>query len=788
MSAADPTLLRGARHRRATGRVAIVIAAFAGAIALLAGTPAAATAATTAKEPAALTVAAADSDSGLTASVTTDNAGVLATGQDLTVSVTVSNPTDSPVTTGSVSVWFDPRPMTSRGALTDWLGSADPVAGATALGEATLPLLESGTSTVVRVTVPAAAVPFGTRPDSAVFGIGATVTTGDDHTDARGSVVWSAAETGTRSSVGVVMPIVSPSTSDGLISAADLATYTAPNGVLTRDLDGLEGHSAVTLGIDPMIIASIRALGNAAPPTAVDWLSRLAILPNETFSLGYADADPTGQIQAGTTAPLAPTSFVYAIDPKDFSPTPTSIGEPVAPATTATSGGTAPTPTPTPTSGPTLPTLAGLTAWDFSLEGIAWPGDKTARAADLAPLAAAGLSTVIVSGDNTNAADLDSTPNAAVTSAGSSVVASDQRLSDALRSAISAPSDVAWNTAMGKLNAQLQLITAEGGDTRHLLIGLDRSWPSSGTQLKRTLDALFSSPWATPSTLVSVKSASPTSGLTLTDAPESQTRIDSIRALLADETSLGAFSSVLDAPETLTGRVRAQLLTLLAVSWQNPRTDWSAAVAESQKSTVKTLHSIRILPTENINLVSAQGSIPFTVSNELTGEAATIALTAAPSNSRLEIDDTATKRIPQDSRATVLVPVKAKVGNGQVVLSLRLYSPTGVPIGDPTSVTVDVHADWEGIGALILGVLLVLLFGFGIVRNILRRRRERQEGDGEAPAETADEGAVADASTTEPAETADRGAAPPADPPAPAAPAGPTAPPDPPAPEDGPRG
>jgi hypothetical protein len=76
----------------------------------------------------------------------------------------------------------------------------------------------------------------------------------------------------------------------------------------------------------------------------------------------------------------------------------------------------------------------------------------------------------------------------------------------------------------------------------------------------------------------------------------------------------------------------------------------------------------------------------------------------------------------------VLVPVKAKLGNGQVVLSLRLFSPTGVEIGSPSFVTVDVHADWEGIGALIFGILLVLLFGFGIVRNILRRRK-RGDGD-----------------------------------------------------------
>ncbi len=172
---------------------------------------------------------------------------------------------------------------------------------------------------------------------------------------------------------------------------------------------------------------------------------------------------------------------------------------------------------------------------------------------------------------------------------------------------------------------------------------------------------------------------------------------------------------------------------------------------------MKTLHAVHILPTENVNLVSAQGSIPFTVSNELPNEAVTVVLSASPSNSRLEIDQPTTKTIPQDSRATMLVPVKAKVGNGQVVLSLQLYSPTGVPIGDPSSVTVEVHADWEGIGALIFGILVVLLFGFGIVRNILRRRSHRRKGedDDETDDESTDGHAPREAGGREPGEAAD---------------------------------
>lgn len=728
MSGASPTLRRGATFRARVRRLAAALAIGAlsvtGAVAVAAPT----NAATSSPTPTAT------SGAKLAAALTADQAGVLSPGKDLAVSVTVSNPTGTAYQSGSVSLWVDPAPAKDRAALSGWLTSTDAVTDPVEVGRAPLDTLEPGGTTVVRITVPAASVPFGTRTDSAVFGIGATVKAGSAEASPRGSVVWYPGGTPKQSAVNVVMPIVTPPGSDGLIAADDLATYTAPNGILTRELDGLAGHTTVTVGIDPMIVASIRVLGNAAPPSAVEWLSRLADLPNDTFSLGYGDADTAGQIQSGLPSPLEPTSLDYAIDPKNFTPQPTAVGEPStptrtpAPKTAAPKTGT-PSPTPTSTPGPSLPTTDQLLAWDYTFTGLTWPGEKTVRRADLAPLAAAGLTTAIVSGGNTNASDLGSTPNAPFASGSTHVLATDQRLSDALQQAASAPSDVAWNSAMSKVNAQLALISQESGDARRLLVALGRSWPSSGTQLERTFDSLFSSPWSSPADYETVASAQATSGVDLIDTPESTERVSLIRSLVQDEGSLGQFATVLDDPTRLTGRTRAELLTLLAISWENPRADWSGAVTKARKATDDTLHSIKILPTENVNLVSAQGSIPFTVSNELPDDAATIVLSASPSNSRLELDQSTTKRILKDSRATVLIPVKAKVGNGQVVLSLHLYSPTGVPIGDPTSVTVDVHADWEGIGALVFGILLVLLFGFGIVRNILRRRSKRAEGE-----------------------------------------------------------
>jgi hypothetical protein len=737
MSVPGLTLLRGVRS----------LAALVGAALALAVVPSAAAGAATLSEPtrvssAASTVSsAASSSTPLTASLTTANGGVLTRGKNLIASLTVSNNSETAYAAGTVRLWADPESLTTRASLTSWLAATDAVSGATTIATAPVGALEPGTSIVVTVTVPAGSIPFTSTTSQAVHGIGATVTVpGSVTASARSSLVWNPGGAATRSAVGVVMPIVSPSTSSGLISAGDLTTYTAPNGVLTRDLDGLVGHSTVAIGIDPMIVASIRALGNAAPASASDWLARLAALPNDVFSLGFGDADAVGQIQSGIKPPLAPTSLADALDPKNFTPSPTPVGEPSTSTPTPTDTG-APTPSPTPTTGPVLPTLDELVSWKYTMQGIAWPGDSTVRGSDLAPLAAAGLTTTIVSGSNTNATALPSTPNAVLPAGGNKLAVTDTGLSAALRLAASAPSDIAWNAAMSKVNAQLLLTSEESDEPKHLLVAFDRSWPSSGTQLQRTLGALFGSPWSLPATLPSTLASPATSGLALKDAAESADRIAAIKNLLEDEKSIDGFATILDNPATMTGSTRAQLLTLLAVSWQNPRNDWTAAVDKSRQATSKTLDSIKILPTENVNLVSAQGSIPFTVSNELRTEGANVVLSASPSNSRLEIDQNATKRIPADSRSTMLVPVKAKLGNGQVTLSLRLFSPAGVEIGSPSFVTVDVHADWEGIGALIFGILLVLLFGFGIVRNILRRRDKGRSDD---DAEAADDADAAD--------------------------------------------
>ena len=67
---------------------------------------------------------------------------------------------------------------------------------------------------------------------------------------------------GTPVSLAILVPLTVRPTASGLIDATTLAAYTAPLGVLTRQLDAVYDTPAV-IGLDPMIIA--KSPGPTAP-------------------------------------------------------------------------------------------------------------------------------------------------------------------------------------------------------------------------------------------------------------------------------------------------------------------------------------------------------------------------------------------------------------------------------------------------------------------------------------------------------------------------------------------
>ncbi|NYD69592.1 hypothetical protein BJ984_000750 [Herbiconiux flava] len=675
------------------------------------------------------TTATDDSSTPVALSLAAAGTGVVAPGADLTVTVEVTGPSSG----GTISLALDDSALRSSSSLISWLDGGE---AGSLVTVATAPAPTGGGT--VSITVPAAQLPGGL---GGAHGLQATLDgAGSAAVSARGTVVVDDGIS-SRADVTVIAPITSVASATGLIQPAALEAFTNDTGVLTRELDSVIGRP-VTIAVDPRIIVSIRALGSTAPESAVAWLQRLESASNPVIPLSYGDSDLSGERQAGATSALQPTSFDYALDPADF----TDVDPLIEPTATPTSDSPTPSASPTPAA-PSVPTLEQLTDWDYASTTIAWPRAGSVTAADLPFFAASGYSASIIDSQQLTPAsgDAGEALQAVATTGEQTVLAADHAVSQAVQDAVAASTDTSRGQAVGELSAALALAAETGGGTPEnptpVLAVLDRAAMNLNSidQVVSTVQAL---PWSAPGSLSELLQITPTQTVSLVDAPQPDERVTRIANLLLGGQQIDSYSSVLSNPQLLSGRHRADLLTLLSNAWVANEGGWSVATDAFNEETATTLRSVQIVEGSDINLLSSSAPLPLTISNELPYPVSVIVHVTA-SNGRLLIDQNDVGVVVEaNSRKSAQIPVTA-VANGSVVLSFQLTSATGVLIANPSPVAVNVSADWETWGTVIFVVALVLLFGGGLARNILRRRKERRAAPDAAVAPPAPETAAA---------------------------------------------
>ncbi|MDR5699317.1 DUF6049 family protein [Agromyces aerolatus] len=702
-----------------------------------------------------------------TIGTTIDPAGVV------TLEVEIDNRTGGALAAGHVRLTRAAAPIADQSALDAWIGAATAEERdrppSEQVAEVATRALPAGVSEVVSFTLPAGAL--GDTAGAAVIGLGAEYAADDATTAITSGAFATSAGIGPGPQLAMAYALTVPAETEGLIDADDLELWTGPTGLLTRQLDAVADR-AVAIALDPRLVASIRALGTSAPDSAVSWLERLAGVSNEVFPLAYADADLAAQTQLGLE-PLAPISFTDVLDPADFAGETGDDGDDgesdgvVADGIAQqsadgdedgderrTDAAPAATDQPTEPAVPSqVPTTEQLLAWPYTRTDLAWPADATVASGDLAAFRAAGYSTTILSASNVDAGDLDR--NAASTVDGESAVMADARFTDALREAAAARSDVAWGEAASRLGAELAM--RAGTTDAVLLATFQRGAATQSARVSATLDAIASWPWSNPTSLSDAIGAPPVER-GLVDAPENPERLGQLSRLLESETAVQEFATVLDDETLLTAPARRQLLALFDVAWIPQPAEWSAAVGERLATQSATVDAVSVAQSSPVNVLSSETGVPTTVEN-LLPYPVTVFVDVAPSNGRLIVEERVETTVAADSRSNVIVPVAAGVGNGEVTLSVSLWSRDGVKVGQTVQIPANVQADWEGLGALILGVVVVVFFGVGIWRNIRRRRRERAA---DASATDAREPADGDP-TDDSAEPAD-----PAEPPQPA--------------------
>ena len=423
--------------------------------------------------------------------------------------------------------------------------------------------------------------------------------------------------------VGLIVPITAPALSSGLLSAAELRVLTAPGGALTASLDAVTGTPAI-LAIDPAILAAIRVLGTAAPSEAIDWLARLDALPNERFSLAFADSDLATTFAAELPTPFSPSTLQSYMRPEDFIPVPvptptpgggeqsgalSSSGQlkqeyavngmyassaadstPVPAPSEGPSGGPSETPSDAPEDAdtPVYPTLDVLLGVPGAHPAIAWPVTGTASGALLTHLGAAAAEqgntgvALLASANTAQGAETRTVPARGVTG-DASVLVYDASISAALRNAASVQHALLRGAPLTAAAAQLALAAAQVDG--HLLLSVDRGAGRTRIDLGAAIQTVFETPGATPRGLGELLVAEPRQ-IEVVDAEATQARVDVAQRLVQTEARIGAFATVLDDPEVLTTPEHTAIAQLLGAGWLSAR--WpSGQFSSGQLSSAK---------------------------------------------------------------------------------------------------------------------------------------------------------------------------------------------------------
>lgn len=633
-------------------------------------------------------------------------AGVLRPGQALQVTGAVTNSAGQTMDAGTATVYLSLTPVSNRAAMNAWLDpegdSADVQLGAE-LGSTVIGELAPGQLRSFTITIPAPSLGLDSHAFAALPLSVRLATDGIELDLTRSALVWSPSTSGPTTNLAIAMPIVTPPGTTGLLSAEELTTYTAPGGLLTTQLDTAFAHP-VAIGIDPMILASIRILGTSAPQSALDWLSRLAMMQNDIFALSYADSDLPAVRQAGAQLPFGPLAF--PINPSLFAP--------------VTDETPAPTETPAPEPLPPLPTPESLLEWAYSIDGLAWPAEHSVVEKDLDVFDAIGftrtiLNSAAVSGNSA------ATPNVMLGTHPATI--SDETISGFLRAAATAATELDWQSAMASLAAELA-VSASGHSGNTVFATLDRDGSATGQRLQATLDALGALPWVAPTTLQDAIST-PATSAKLVAAAEPGTRVSTVGGLLDSEAEVGAFSSVLNDPTLLTGPRRLALLAILAQAWHADQAGWNAAATSYLSDNDVLVNAVHIPDSSTITLLQEKSNLPIAVTNELDFPV-TVYVTVQPERAILDIVDSRVELIIEaNSMAKASVPVQS-IANGEVRTKVTLTSATNVAISEPTFVELNVQAGWETAATVVLAVVVVGLFGAGIGRTIIRRRKLRK--------------------------------------------------------------
>lgn len=147
------------------------------------------------------------------------------------------------------------------------------------------------------------------------------------------------------------------------------------------------------------------------------------------------------------------------------------------------------------------------------------------------------------------------------------------------------------------------------------------------------------------------------------------------------------------------------------------------ASAAQAKTSELPQHLIRIIPGSEVNLVARESFLPISIRNDYPVEVRVLVHVQAKQLNAIATS-VIEKTIPANTTDTAKVPIAAIV-DGEVPVTAWLTSFSGVKLGKPVTLTLNVHAEIEGSVLLVFSLMITGLLVVGTMRT-LRRRRAQQ--------------------------------------------------------------
>ena len=563
----------------------------------------------------------------------------------------------------------------------------------------------------------------------------------------------------------LVVPLVLPSSVQGMPNRDDLVAMTPRLRTL---LDEAERRNA-TLAVDPRIIASIRALGTAAPASSRELLSQLENTLSPVFLLQFADADPAVQAALGFDTLMQPLGLDYLTRFGTFEPAEDGSGDmsddesdaavdAVVNAAGGNTGETDESATETtgvasvdadaatdPETGPRtnadasidtststdpgadaeadadgvpadqhVPTLEQLVTLEPARPG-AWPADGQVDAAALALTGAAGLTSLVLSSTNVSNAT-----SSKVKLGEFDALIADATLATAAAHAISAESSIERAAGQANLAAHLALESHRG--STGLVLALDRGAmadTADPTEIFRLLDTFG---WAT---IVSERQQ-PEGTATLRSAAGSESRRELLRAAMSRSAQIDELAVLLAQPDYLPQYQQVRLLQLFGTRYADPHVNFSDVDEAMQQRDNDLLRGVQPVTIESTQLVGASSRVPITLVNHLPFDAA-VELHTVPTSAAISLPERDFEAVvTAGGNHAVLVPVQSRVSSGEsgILLEVRDLADSRTFASQVQHLTL--RTTVETIIMVVLGSATALLLGFGVWRSIKRRCADAQ--------------------------------------------------------------